>query len=228
MSSSFVSPRLPRRQSVVVNVGAWFPGMEFGNALARIISGDASPCARLPTTFWDTVEDYPAGNVESLMTSEKEIHYREGIYVGYRQLSLETYSPRFAFGHGLSYSVFSCSVKSPTNLTFDPIQAAVKNTGAVAASETILLFIEASEPTTPRPRVELRTFAKTAILEPGASQDLEFCLTAQGFSYWDVQDHLWRVDAGNYRFRMAGPRGVGDWKEINDVVVRVDEGFTIE
>ncbi|QGI93649.1 hypothetical protein CEK26_006718 [Fusarium fujikuroi] len=239
------------RTIVVVNVGspidtsswidevdaviyAWFPGMEFGNALARIISGDASPCARLPTTFWDTVEDYPAGNVESLMTSEKEIHYREGIYVGYRQLSLETYSPRFAFGHGLSYSVFSCSVKSPTNLTFDPIQAAVKvilevqNTGAVAASETILLFIEASEPTTPRPRVELRTFAKTAILEPGASQDLEFCLTAQGFSYWDVQDHLWRVDAGNYRFRMAGPRGVGDWKEINDVVVRVDEGFTIE
>ncbi|KAI1015777.1 hypothetical protein LB505_012004 [Fusarium chuoi] len=215
-------------------VYAWFPGMEFGNALARIVSGEVSPCARLPTTFWDTVEDYPAGHVESLMTADKEIHYREGIYVGYRQQSLETYNPRFAFGHGLSYSTFSCSFRSPTNMMFVPNQAAAKvvlevqNTGAVAASETVLLFIEALEPKTPRPSVELRVFTKTAILEPGASKYLEFCLKARDFSHWDVKDHLWRVDVGNNRLRVAGPRGVGDWKEIDDVVVRVEEGFTIE
>ncbi|KAF5625211.1 beta-glucosidase [Fusarium sp. NRRL 25303] len=213
---------------------AWFPGMEFGNALARIISGEASPCARLPTTFWDTVEDYSAGHVESLMTSDKKIHYREGIYVGYRQQSLGTYNPRFAFGHGLSYSTFSCSVRSAAYLTFDPSQTAAKvvlqvqNTGTLAASETILLFIEALEPTTPRPSVELRAFAKTAVLEPRALQVVEFCLKARDFSYWDVQDHLWRVDAGTYRLRVAGPRGVGDWKETDGVVVRIEEGSTIE
>ncbi|KAM0076213.1 hypothetical protein ACKRZS_011700 [Fusarium odoratissimum] len=212
---------------------AWFPGMEFGNALARVISGEVSPCARLPTTFWDTVEDYPAGHVESLMTSDKEIHYREGIYVGYRQQSLQTYNPRFAFGHGLSYTTFSCSVKSLMYFTFDPRQETaqvaltVRNTGSLAASQTVLLFVEALEPATPRPNVELRAFAKTEILEPETSQDLEFCLKARDFSWWDVKDHFWRVDTGNYRIRVAGPRGAGDWKNIEDITVRFDEGMTI-
>ncbi|KAF9775991.1 hypothetical protein IL306_005879 [Fusarium sp. DS 682] len=179
---------------------AWFPGMEFGNALARVISGEVSPCARLPTTFWDTVEDYPAGHVESLMTSDKKIHYHEGIYVGYRQQSLQTYKPRFAFGYGLSYTTFSCSVKSPTFSAFDTRQEIamvvleVQNTGSLAASETVLLFVEALESATPRPNVELRAFAKTEVLEPGTSQGLEFCLKARDFSYWDVEDRRqWRA-----------------------------------
>ncbi|KAJ9425854.1 hypothetical protein FOXG_02555 [Fusarium oxysporum f. sp. lycopersici 4287] len=213
---------------------AWFPGMEFGNALARVISGEVSPCARLPTTFWDTVEDYPAGHVESLMTSDKEIYYREGIYVGYRQQSLQTYNPRFAFGHGLSYTTFSCSFKSPAFRAFDPRQETAKvfltvqNTGLLAASLTVLLFVEALESATPRPNVELRAFAKTEVLEPGTSQDLELCLKAREFSYWDVKDHLWRVDAGKYRLRVAGPRGVRDWRAIEDVVVRIEEGIILE
>ncbi|PNP82133.1 hypothetical protein FNYG_04322 [Fusarium nygamai] len=212
----------------------WFPGMEFGNALARIISGDVSPCARLPTTFWDTVEDYPAGHVESLMTSDKKIHYREDIYVGYRQQSLRTYNPRFAFGHGLSYTTFSCSIKSPAIFAIDTSQGTsnvvlrVKNTGARAASHTVLLFIEALEPATPRPSVELRAFTKTEVLEPGASQDLKFCLKVRDFSYWDNKDHLWRVDAGKYRLRVAGPRGVADWSEVEDVIIRIDEGLIVE
>jgi beta-glucosidase len=60
-------------------VYAWFPGMEFGNALARLLSGEVSPCGRLPTTFWDKVEDYPAGCVEDVMTADKKIMYRENV-----------------------------------------------------------------------------------------------------------------------------------------------------
>ncbi|KAF5566705.1 glycoside hydrolase family 3 [Fusarium phyllophilum] len=218
---------------VDVVIYAWFPGMEFGNALARIISGEVSPCARLPTTFWDTVKDYPAGHIESLMTSDKKIHYREGIYVGYRQQSLQKYNPRFAFGHGLSYTTFSCSIKSPAFSGFHPRQETanvvleVQNTRSRAASQTILLFIEALEPATPRSSVELRAFAKTEVLEPGTSQDLEFCLKARDFSYWDVKDHLWRVDAGNYRLRVAGPRGVGNWSEIEDVAIKIEERLVV-
>jgi beta-glucosidase len=104
----------------------------------------------------------------------------------------------------------------------------VQNTGSLAASLTVLLFVEALESATPRPNVELRAFAKTEVLEPGTSQDLEFCLKARDFSYWDVKDHLWRVDAGKYRLRVAGPRGVRDWRAIEDVVVRIEEGIILE
>ncbi|EWG44734.1 hypothetical protein FVEG_15712 [Fusarium verticillioides 7600] len=153
---------------------------------------------------WDTVENYPAGHVESIMTLNKEIHYREGLYAGYRQQSLQTYTPRFAFGHGLSYTAISCSIKSPALSAFGPRQEMVKvsveirNTGSMAASQTILLSIEALEPATPRPSVELRALAKTEVLEPGTSQDMDFCLKVLNFSYCDVKGHLWRVDAGNY------------------------------
>ncbi|KAF4337263.1 glycoside hydrolase family 3 [Fusarium beomiforme] len=245
-----VSKACPGRTIVIVNAGspidtsawiyqadaviyAWFPGMEFGNALARILSGQVSPCARLPTTFWDNVDDYPAGHVEKLMTSDKRIHYREGIYIGYRQKSLQTYQPRFAFGHGLTYTKFSCSVKSPARPIFDPRQKYVKavlvlkNIGVLAATEIVLVFIEALKPVTTKPVVELRAFAKTDQLEPGTSQDLEFSLKARDFSYWDEKSHLWRVDAGKYRIRVAGPRGVGDWRDIDDITVEFEEDITI-
>ncbi|CEF86475.1 hypothetical protein FGSG_11181 [Fusarium graminearum PH-1] len=215
-------------------VYAWFPGMEFGSALARLLSGEVSPCGRLPTTFWDKVEDYPAGYVEELMTADRKIQYREGVFVGYRQESLQSYTPRFSFGHGLSYTTFSCSVKSHTaslvqnSPSFtDRIILTLQNTGSITASETVLLFMEAIDPTTTRPRVELRGFAKTRLLEPGHSQDLEFILKPRDFAYWDEKAHLWRIDSGSYKVHVAGSRGVGDWRDIEDVIVKFAEGITI-
>ncbi|KAM0300652.1 hypothetical protein ACHAPM_005929 [Fusarium culmorum] len=215
-------------------VYAWFPGMEFGNALARLLAGEVSPCGRLPTTFWDKVEDYPAGYVEELMTADKKIQYREGVFVGYRQESLQSYTSRFSFGHGLSYTTFSCSVKSHTaslvqnSPSFtDRIILTLQNTGSITASETVLLFVEAIDPTTTRPRVELRGFAKTRLLEPGHSQGLEFILKPRDFAYWDEKAHLWRIDSGSYKVHVAGSRGVGDWRDIEDVIVKFAEGITI-
>lgn len=211
---------------------AWFPGMEFGSALARVLTGEVSPCARLPTTFWDKVQDYPAGHVESLITHDRKIHYREGIYVGYRQPSLESYQPRFAFGHGLAYTTFHCSVKSPGRFTFDANQQStatvvltILNTGSMAASDAVLLFVEALEPTIERPTVELRAFAKTCELQPGASQDLRFHLKSRDFSYWDQKHHLWRVDPGLYRVRVAGPAGVGDWRDMDEIIIEVSSAI---
>ncbi|CAG7557403.1 unnamed protein product [Fusarium equiseti] len=206
---------------------AWFPGMEFGNALARLLTGEASPSGRLPTTFWNDVHDYPAGHVESLMTVDKKIQYREGVFVGYRQELLESYRPSFAFGHGLSYTTFSCSLKGHTHLNREEkIVLTVQNTGSRTSVESVLLFVEALDTTTTRPKVELRTFAKTNLLEPGASQDLKFTLVPRDFAYWDVSDNLWRVDAGSYKIRVAGPRGVGDWRNIDDVIVSFRRAMT--
>lgn len=206
---------------------AWFPGMEFGNALTRLLTGEASPSGRLPTTFWDSVDDYPAGHVESLMTADKKIEYREGVFVGYRQESLQPYRPRFAFGYGLSYTTFCCSLRSHIQLSREErIALTIQNTGNRAASDSVLLFVESLDPTTIRPNVELRTFAKTRLLEPGTSQDLEFIFGPRDFAYWDANDHLWRVDAGSYKIRVAGPRGVGDWRDIEDVIVSFRQAMT--
>ncbi|RGP78804.1 hypothetical protein FLONG3_3002 [Fusarium longipes] len=208
---------------------AWFPGMEFGNALANLLTGKVSPCGRLPTTFWNKVEDYPAGHVEGLMTADKRIQYREGVFVGYRQESLDQYKPRFGFGHGLTYTTFCCSVQRHTQVSVGDQEIILKlqNTGTSAARETVLLFVEALNPVTTRPRVELRAFAKTHLLEPGSSQDLMFILKPRDFAYWDEIGHLWRVDSGSYKVHVAGSRGVGDWREMEDIIVRIERGWTM-
>jgi beta-glucosidase len=44
---------LPWRSDVAAIVAAWFPGQEFGHALADVLSGDADPGGRLPVTWPD-------------------------------------------------------------------------------------------------------------------------------------------------------------------------------
>src|SRR5207248_894805 len=61
---------------------AWFPGEEWGNALADILSGDVSPSGKLPTTFPVRLQDTPA--FTSYPGERGQVHYGEGVFVGYR------------------------------------------------------------------------------------------------------------------------------------------------
>ncbi len=82
----------------------WLTGQEMGNALADVIFGDANPSGRLPTTFPKRIEDNPA--YLNYPGENGEVLYGEGIFVGYRYYDRKRIEPRFAFGHGLSYTRF--------------------------------------------------------------------------------------------------------------------------
>lgn len=207
---------------------AWFPGMEFGNALADLLSGQTSPSGRLPTTFWDSIEDYPAGHVQKNMTSDMKIPYREGIYVGYRNLDLKSYQPRFAFGHGLSYTKFEYSVLSTNRLTLGSnkgyrfeLVVRVSNVGEYTAIDKVLLFVESLCSKISRPAMELKMFAKTALISPGQSDDVTVGFESADLSYWCEQKHEWTTDVGDYTVRIAGCKGVGDWKDSPAVCIEV-------
>ncbi len=86
----------------------WFCGSEAGNSIADVIFGKVNPSGKLPFTFPVRIEDSPAHAVGAY-TCGKDVHYKEGIYVGYRWFDTKEIKPLFAFGHGLSYTEFEYS-----------------------------------------------------------------------------------------------------------------------
>lgn len=81
---------------------AWYPGQEFGPALASVLAGDREPGGRLPVTFAREEQDYPVLN----LTPDREgnLYYREGSLIGYRHFAAQARQPAWAFGYGLGYA----------------------------------------------------------------------------------------------------------------------------
>src|ERR687890_194780 len=88
---------------------AWYPGMEGGSALARVLFGDVSPSGKLPCTFPVRLEDSPAHALGAYPGKDGTVRYEEGLLVGYRWFDTKKVAPLFPFGHGLSYARFEYS-----------------------------------------------------------------------------------------------------------------------
>ena len=74
----------------------------------------------------------------------------------------------------------------------------VRNTGKVAAKEVAQVYVSPVKPSVLRPDRELKGFDKKQIA-PGASERFTIHLGPDAFSYYDVQSHGWKVDAGDYK-----------------------------
>ncbi|KAK3956509.1 glycosyl hydrolase family 3 N terminal domain-containing protein [Pseudoneurospora amorphoporcata] len=88
---------------------AHLPGQEAGESLANVLFGDVSPSGHLPYSITKKEDDLP----DSVSKLVKEIigqpqdTYSEGLYIDYRWLNKQKIKPRYAFGHGLSYTTFN-------------------------------------------------------------------------------------------------------------------------
>ena len=80
----------------------WYPGEEFGPALASVLTGDREPSGRLPVTFAADEADYPV--FTAIPEPDGRLPYSEGARLGYRGF---TKRPAYAFGAGLGYGRFA-------------------------------------------------------------------------------------------------------------------------
>ncbi|MEV0089100.1 glycoside hydrolase family 3 C-terminal domain-containing protein [Saccharopolyspora sp. NPDC050642] len=77
----------PWRHRARALVQAWYPGAGGGTALARVLFGDVDPGGRLPVTFPEREADLPtAGDLRMYPGVGEDVHYEEGVFVGYRHL----------------------------------------------------------------------------------------------------------------------------------------------
>lgn len=186
----------------------WFAGQEAGSALADVLFGDADPGGRLPTTWPRRLEDAPA--FASYPGERGHVAYAEGVFAGYRHYDLRRVEPRFAFGHGLSYSRFAFG-EPRVDLEEEPgasgrvrLRAAVEvaNAGERAGSEVVQLYVSDLESGLARPPQELRAFAKLA-LAPGERRTVRLALGTAAFAAWDPERRAWLAEAGEYEIHIG-------------------------
>ena len=99
---------LPSVKAVLV---AHLPGQEAGESLTNVLFGDVSPSGHLPYTITKALSDLPdsVANLKGFTLGQVQDTYSEGLYIDYRYLNKAGTQPRFAFGHGLSYTQFQFS-----------------------------------------------------------------------------------------------------------------------
>lgn len=160
-----------RIQSVLL---AWQGGMEGAAAQADILCGDVCPSGKLTDTFAASIEDYPS--TESFFQSQDFVEYTEDIFVGYRYFETvpgAAQKVQYPFGFGLSYTTFAIQCQE---IQEDGeqlrIRVQVTNTGTVAGKEVVQLYVAAPAGRMEMPARELRGFAKTKLLSPGAQEEL--------------------------------------------------------
>ncbi|MFE5295804.1 glycoside hydrolase family 3 N-terminal domain-containing protein [Streptomyces sp. NPDC056632] len=186
---------LAERAAAVVQ--AFFPGEEGGTALARIISGAAEPSGRLPVSIPRQVGGQPGTYLHSALG-------------GRTDWSSVDPTPLFPFGHGLSWTSFTCS-----DLSVDPVAptdgavsvaVTVRNVGEVAGTEVVQLYLSDPEASVVRPRRWLAGFGRVE-LRPGEAARITFSVHADRTSFTGV-DLRRRVEPGE--IGVAVGRSSGD------------------
>lgn len=110
-------------------------------------------------------------------------------------------SPKFAFGHGLSYTKFDysglklSSTKMKNNETIK-VSFQLSNVGKAAGDEVVQLYLKDKFGSVVRPVLELRDFQKVK-LNAGESKTIEFTIDKEKLSFYN--DKLeWTAEAGDF------------------------------
>lgn len=198
---------MPWIESVPAVMQCWFIGSEAGNAIAQAVFGEVNPSGRLPFTFPVKLEDNSAHSVGEWPGDGVQVHYSEGIYVGYRWNDHKNIKALFPFGHGLSYTTFEYGEPSisSASMTADGnvrIKVCVTNTGKREGAEVVQLYIGDDESSLERPVKELKGFEKVH-LAAGESAVVEFTVTADALKFFDPDKHDWIAEKGDFTAYVA-------------------------
>jgi beta-glucosidase len=126
--------------------------------------------------------------------------YAEGIWVGYRYFATAGKPVSYPFGYGLSYTTFAYSkpaVKVDKNGKVTAT-VTVTNTGKVAGKEVVELYVTAPDGGLVKPVFELKGFAKTKELRPGASETVTITIDPYTLASFNETTSAWETAAGNY------------------------------
>lgn len=175
-------------------IQAFMPGEEGASAIAGVLSGRVNPSGRLPIGIPDGVGGQPGTYLAPVLAWESD---------GISNLDPK---PRFAFGHGLSYSRFEYSdlQLSSEQIAADgtvEISATVTNSSDRDGKEVVQLYLSDPVASVVRPLKRLVGFVKVG-LAAGESARVTFHLHADRTSFTGT-DLQRIVEPGEFRVRLG-------------------------
>ena len=200
---------------------AWYPGSKGADAVANILFGDVIPTAKLPMTFPLSDADVPHPTIVKPPVASTtrdgdpdawkkiaaglppfQIHYDEGLKVGYKWYDAEKKPVLFPFGFGLSYTTYSYA-----NLKVEPgtnprVTFSVQNTGKRDGAEIAQVYA-ALPAIAEEPPKRLVGWSKVW-LKAGESQEVTVEVDRQYLSIFDEKQNGWRLVPGQYAFMVGG------------------------
>ncbi len=208
---------MPWIEEVKAVLLSYYPGQEGGHALADLLFGDANPSGKLTVSFPEKLADNPAF---IHYPGWKDVHYGEGLFVGYRYYDAKGVVPLFPFGHGLSYTSFAyrdlqvpAEVKAGESFR---VSVTVENTGNVPGKEIVQLYVADKEATLIRPPKELKGFAKVD-LAPGEQKTVTFDLEPRALSFYEPHVCDWVAESGAFEILIGA----------SSADIRLQKGFEL-
>lgn len=191
---------LPMADRLAAVLDMYLPGMRGGDAVADLLFGDATPSGKLAESWPMTAADASSA---ADFDRGGQARYYESVYVGYRYYDAARTALRFPFGHGLSYTTFAYrDLAVAVEGGHVRVEVDVANTGSRDGAEVVQLYVRNNRGEVFKPEKELRAFARVEVPAGGVVRArLEFDLA--DLSYWDVRDHDWVLENGDYEILVA-------------------------
>ncbi|MBQ2775289.1 MAG: glycoside hydrolase family 3 C-terminal domain-containing protein [Clostridia bacterium] len=169
---------------------SFYSGLEGGNALADVLSGDVNPGGKLPFTIAFNDTDYPP--FLHIADKEREIDY--GYYHGYTLFDKKSIEPQYPFGYGLSYTDFEisdCSVYKKENVL--EVTATVKNIGDADGDEVVQVYVSSENKEEDRPVKLLKGFKRVTV-KTGETAVAEISVELDDIKFYDPENGDWKLD----------------------------------
>jgi len=167
--------------------------------------GEINPSGRLAESFPKSVSDVPSHPF--FAKGNNHVFYQESIYVGYRYYQTANTKMLFPFGYGKSYSHFEYS-NLQTNKTVIKnhdetltLKVDVTNNGPFDGKEVVMLFFEAKNPKTTRPKRELIDFQKH-LIKNSETITVSFQVKLKDLAYYHPHKQEFTTDDGVYHLQI--------------------------
>ena len=163
-------------ENVPALLNAWEPGMYGGQAVAEILYGKVNPSAKLAITIPRSV-----GQTQMIYNHKPSQYFHP--YV------VTSSEPLYPFGFGLSYTDYEYSdlTLASEEIAADgslKVSVKVTNTGDMAGTEIVQLYLRDVFSQVTRPVKELKDFARVE-LAAGESKVVEFTVTPDKLMFLD-------------------------------------------